>query len=186
MGEDIAPGAAPVAHDQSDRSRVVLSDVEDFDRFYLREYPRMVALAYALSGSRWCAEDIAQEAFLRAHRSWNRIASYEKPGAWLRRVTTNLATSHVRRRLAEAKALGLVALGRRSALPAHPDGEAEVWSVVAELPRRQRQAFALRYLEGLSIGEIATVLELKESTVRTHLERGRSTLGRVLGEEWST
>ena len=39
---------------------------EDFDRFYLDEYPRMVALAYALSGNRWAAEEIAQEAFIQA------------------------------------------------------------------------------------------------------------------------
>jgi RNA polymerase sigma factor (sigma-70 family) len=186
MGEGAGPAAAGGSPNHSDPSRVVVSGVEEFDRFYLREYPRMVALAYALSGSRWCAEEIAQEAFLRAHRSWKHVANYEKPGAWLRRVTTNLATSYVRRRLTEAKALGWAALGRRSALPPHPNGEAEVWSAVARLPRRQRQAFALRYLEDLSVGEIAALLELKESTVRTHLQRGRSTLARVLGEEWGT
>jgi RNA polymerase sigma-70 factor (ECF subfamily) len=184
MGDDTEPAEPGVRG--RDAARVIVSPAEDFDRFYLREYPRMVALAYALSGSRWCAEEIAQEAFLRAHRSWKHIAGYDKPGAWLRRVTANLATSHLRRRLVEAKALGLMALGQRSALPAHPNGEAEVWSAVAGLPRRQRQAFALHYLEDLSVAEIATLLELKESTVRTHLQRGRGTLARLLGEGWRT
>ena len=44
------------------------------------------------------AEEIAQEALLRAHREWDRIARYDKPGAWVRRVTINLATSSRRRR----------------------------------------------------------------------------------------
>ena len=54
---------------------------QDFEEFYLHEYSTVVGLAYALSGSRWAAEDMAQEAFLAAHRNWDRIAEYEKPGA---------------------------------------------------------------------------------------------------------
>ena len=45
---------------EADSVYAELSVAEDFDRFYLREYPRMVALAYALSGNRWAAEEIAQ------------------------------------------------------------------------------------------------------------------------------
>jgi DNA-directed RNA polymerase specialized sigma24 family protein len=64
-----------------------------FEHFYLEEYPRVVKLAYALSGSRMAAEDIAQEAFLRAYRDWDRVGSYEHRVAWVRRVAANLATS---------------------------------------------------------------------------------------------
>ena len=76
-----------------------------FEHFYLREYRGVVELAYALSGNRAGAEDIAQEAFLRAHRDWQRVGRYQHPGAWVRRVAANLATSAVRRRLIEARAL---------------------------------------------------------------------------------
>ena len=164
-------------------SGTLVSVAEDFDRFYLREYPRMVALAHVLSGNRWAAEEIAQEAFIRAHRSWKKIVGYDKPGAWLRRVTVNLATSHLRRRLVEAKALALMAGGRTSVVPEHPEDEDALWTAVVGLPRRQRQAVALYYLEGYSIAEIAHVLELNESTVKTHLQRGRQTLARILGPE---
>jgi sigma-70-like protein len=58
-----------------------------FEYFYLQEYPKVVALAYALSGSSTGVEDIAQEAFLRAYRDWDRLApmSIGLPGsgAWL-------------------------------------------------------------------------------------------------------
>ena len=76
-----------------------------FEGFFLREYRGVVELAYALSGNRAGAEDIAQEAFLRAHRDWHRVGGYRYPGAWVRRVAVNLATSAVRRRLIEARAL---------------------------------------------------------------------------------
>jgi len=61
--------------------------------------------AYALTGSWEAAEDATQEAFLRAHRDWERVGRYDQPGAWVRRVAANLAVSALRRRLAEAKAL---------------------------------------------------------------------------------
>ena len=64
---------------------------DSYERFFLREY-RGVELAYALSGNRAGAEDIAQEAFLRAHRDWQRVGRYRYPGAWVRRVAANLAT----------------------------------------------------------------------------------------------
>jgi RNA polymerase sigma-70 factor (ECF subfamily) len=51
------------------------------------------------------AEDIAQEAFLRAYQNWERVGSCEHQAAWVRRVATNLATSGLRRRLLEARAL---------------------------------------------------------------------------------
>ena len=89
----------------------------EFDDFYLTEYAGVVGLAYALSGSRWAAEDLAQEAFLAAHRSWDRIARYDQPGAWVRRVVANLAVSAFRRRVAEAKALARVALQRTQSVP---------------------------------------------------------------------
>lgn len=57
----------------------------------------MVELAYALSGNR-AGADIAQEAFLRAHRDWHRVGRYQYPGAWVRRAAVNLAASAVRRR----------------------------------------------------------------------------------------
>jgi DNA-directed RNA polymerase specialized sigma24 family protein len=78
---------------------------ETFEDFYRREYTPVVGLAYALSGSRSSAEDLAQEAFFAAHRNWEKIASYDQPGAWVRRVVANLSVSAFRRRVTEAKAI---------------------------------------------------------------------------------
>src|SRR5262245_54646946 len=110
--------------------------VQSFADLYRRELPAVIALAYVLSGSRAAAEDLAQDACLAAHRRWDAVGAYDNPAAWVRRVCVNRATSLVRRRVSEAKALARVA-GHR-ALPAElpPDADA-FWRAVRRLPRRQ-------------------------------------------------
>ena len=95
----------------ADRGIVTLP--ERFETFYQREFRSVVGLAYALSGSRWAAEDLAQEAFIAAHRKWDRIGEYESPGAWVRRVVANMAVSLYRKRASEARALARVAVRRQ-------------------------------------------------------------------------
>jgi len=156
----------------------VVRAAEPFEGFFRREFPRMVAVAYAISGSRWAAEELAQEACLRAFKSWDSVSRYDKPGAWLRRVTINLANSFLRRRVSEMKALERHLVGGVEVVDSHPAEEAEFWDQVKALPRRQREAIVLHYVDGVDTGEIADVLDISESTVRTHLQRGRETLVR--------
>jgi DNA-directed RNA polymerase specialized sigma24 family protein len=71
--------------------------------------------------------------------------------------------------------------GRREpALDVLPASDAEFWRAVRALPSRQAQAVALYYLEDLSIGQSAAVLDCAEGTVRGHLARARRTLARRL------
>ena len=79
--------------------------LRSFDGFYRREYRDVVGLAFALSGSRIAAEDIAQDAFVAAHKRWEQVGRYDKPEAWVRRVVANLAVSAFRTRVREAGAL---------------------------------------------------------------------------------
>ncbi len=64
-----------------------------YEDFFRKEYPAMVVLARMVSANSSLGEDIAQDAFRRAHENWEKIRNYDKPGAWVRRVTINLATS---------------------------------------------------------------------------------------------
>ena len=157
--------------------------VEDFDAFYSREYPSIVTLAFALSGSRWAAEDLAQDAFLAAHRDWERIGAYERPGAWVRSVVTNLSVSAFRRRIAEAKALTRATVGQPPAISELSADGADFWRAVRSLPRRQAQVITLHYLEDLQVAVIAEILGTAEGTVKKHLFEGRRTLARRLDIE---
>lgn len=158
----------------------VVRATESFDAFFRREFPKMVAVAYAISGSRWAAEELAQEACLRAFRSWDSVSRYEKPGAWLRRVTINLSNSLLRRRVSEAKALQRYIAAGVKVLDTHPEDDVEFWGRVKTLPRRQREVVVLHYVDDLTTVEIAEVLDISASSVRTHLQRGRESLVRAL------
>lgn len=162
-----------------DRARP-LESVESFDRFYEREFPQMVNIAYAVSGSRMAAEDLAQEAMIAAYRRWNEVGSLERPGGWVRRVVLNRAASAYHRRGAEARALLRLAPLRGSPPASLSDDTAAFWRAVRRLPKRQAQAIALHYLEDASVAEIADVMECAENTVKVHLHRGRNTLAELL------
>jgi len=167
----------------TDPSVVVSEAAQGFDEFYAREYRAVASLAYALSGSRWAAEDIAQDAFIAAYRDWARVGSYEQPGAWVRRVAANRSASLFRRRMVEAKGLARIALGQANSLPELSADGVDFWRAVRSLPRRQAQAIALYYLEHLSIAEIAGVLGAAEGTIKKHLHEGRKTLAHRLGDQ---
>lgn len=153
---------------------------ELFDSFYHRELPRLVALARALAGP-GAADDLAQEAMLRAYRKWAKLVTYDRPEAWVRRVCANLATSLLRRRAAEARALVRLR-SRRQPVALSPSHDA-FWDQVRHLPSRQAQAIALRYLYDMQLIEIANTLGCSEGSVKVHLSRARKTLAaRLLAE----
>ena len=157
---------------------------ESFESFYRREFRDVVGLAYALSGSRLGAEDLAQEAFVAAHQRWDRVGGYDKPGAWVRRVVANKAISGFRKKAAERRALARLA-GQRQPLPELEPEDEQFWQMVRDLPKRQAQAVALFYVEDRPVAEIAEILECSPSTAKVHLFRGRQALAGELGLEVS-
>jgi RNA polymerase sigma-70 factor (ECF subfamily) len=155
--------------------------VELFETFYERELRSVVGLAYALSGSRTAAEDLAQDAFLAAHKKWDQVSRYEKPEAWVRRVVANMSVSMFRRKVREAKALARIGRVDTAVLPQLPAESEHFWQEVRALPNRQAQAIALHYLEDLSVADIAEILECSPNTVKVHLHKGRAKLAARLG-----
>lgn len=152
-----------------------------FDEFYRSEYAGVVRLAFALTGRREVAEELAQEGFIAAHRRWDTVSGYDSPARWVRRVVSNGCVSIARRRLVEVRLLAR--LGReRPQEPAIAAPSAELWAMVRQLPRRQAQVVALAFLEDRSVHDIAELIGCGEESVRTHLRRGRQALGRRLDE----
>lgn len=168
------------------------SDVEDdfdvvsssFEVFYSQQRRRLIALAYAVSGSRIAAEDLAQEALLAAFETWESVSTKQNPDAWVRRILLNKAASSYRRRLIELKAAARQS-GRHDVV-SFPEvtGEIErIWAEVRRLPRRQAQVIALAHVEGLNQVEIANTLGISKESVSTHMRRARQTLISALGME---
>lgn len=142
-----------------------------FEAVFRADHRAIVAIAWALTGRQAVAEELTQEAFLKAHQRWRRIGRYDNPGAWVRRTTINLALSDRRRRGAERRAFG-----RSGAVLNAPDhasavvGADRFWTAVRALPRQQAAAIALHYLEDRSVTDIA------EGTVKAHLHKARAAL----------
>ena len=172
--------AVAVGHGQDVEDVFPAGDAEPFEVFYRREYPRIAALARVLTGPVG-AEDAAQEAMLVAYRRWREIGQMADPAMWVRRVCVNVATSQLRRRGAEARAL-LRLRGRRHE-PWMPEPiDEDFWAAVRSLPRRQAQVVALHYLSDLSVADVAATLQIGEGAVQTHLARARAVLAEVFGE----
>lgn len=160
---------------------VRLGEAETFDVFYRRELPRLVALARALCGAA-VADDVAQDAMLAAYRRWGHVSALERPDAWVRRVLVNRATSVLRRRGSEARAL--LRLGARPvfSVPLEPASE-DFWVHVRRLPQRQAQVVALHYVEDLTVVDVAAVLDISPGAVKQHLSRARHTLAARLNAD---
>jgi RNA polymerase sigma-70 factor (ECF subfamily) len=152
----------------------------DFDDFYRAEYPGLVALTAAILGRRSGADDLVQEAMIDAYRRWGRLAHYDAPRAWVRRVILQRAAKVDRKQRNERDAhLRSV----RQGPPAQEHGaelDPELRSALTALPMQQRAVMALHYLDDLSIVEIAEALDVSEGTVKTHLSRGRLRLSSEL------
>jgi RNA polymerase sigma-70 factor (ECF subfamily) len=151
----------------------------EFDRFYRDNYRSVVALVYSLSGSRSGAEDIAQEAFLRAHRRWSQVSRHENPEGWVRVVAMNVGRSRLRRLGAEMRALGRF-VGMTNTVPELEPHNERFWQAVKDLPKRQREVVALHYLEDRAIADIAATLGIAESSVKNSLAQGRAKLAKTL------
>jgi RNA polymerase sigma-70 factor (ECF subfamily) len=162
---------------------LVMVEARDFDAFFQAQYRSVTGLASVLCGDMGRAEDLAQEAFAAAHRAWPKVGAYDDPGAWVRRVVANKATSLRRRRSAEDRAFARFA-GRRTAPGTDGDlDEDAIWAAVRSLPRRQAQVVALTFLDELGAREVARILGCSEATVKTHLRRAKATLAERLGLE---
>ncbi|HEV2931429.1 MAG TPA: sigma factor, partial [Propionibacteriaceae bacterium] len=110
---------------------------QEFEKFYQATAPRLVGQLLALTGDLHDAEDVVQEAFIRASVRWSRIRSYDRPEAWVRRVAMNLASNELRR--AKRRLAALLRLGPPTPMPALSAEEIAVSQALAGLPLRYRQ-----------------------------------------------
>jgi RNA polymerase sigma-70 factor (ECF subfamily) len=156
-------------------------DSAEFDEFYRATARRLVQYAYAMCGDLEGAQDLAQEAYVRAWQQWRRVRGYEHPESWLRLVVTRLSTDRWRRLGVHRRAMSAM----RPPEHTSPPSESSVLLTVAlrGIPAAQRRALVLHYLMDLPIADIATETGLPIGTVKAQLSRGRTRLAQVLGEQ---
>lgn len=143
-------------------------------------YRRLVVQLYAVVGNASEAEDLVQDAFVRASASGARFLRVDNPEAWLRRTAINLHRNRWRKVRNFSKIRPK--LETRSDLPGL-DEHLIVVDALRRLPEPQREVLTLHYLADLPVLEIAATLGVPEGTVKSRLMRGREALAAVLGDE---
>lgn len=151
----------------------------DFEPWYRALHPQLVAALFLSTGELDEAADVADEAMARALERWDRVRTMASPDGWAFQVAFNLVRRRGRRRALEHTVLRRSAAGRATSMPA-PAGEA--WDAVRQLPPRQRQVVALRFLADLPESEIAAVLGISRGTVSSTLVDARRALGPMLAD----
>lgn len=157
---------------------------DSFLAMYQAHYRRIVAVVAAVLGSTADAEGITQEAFARALARWQRIAGYDQPDAWVRRVALHLAVDssrRFRRSIRLASRIAAAAPAAQSDLP-DPLPSTRLTSALLRVPMRQREVLVLHYLADMPVDQIAAERGLVAGTVKTRLAAGRRRLELELNE----
>ena len=147
-----------------------------FEELFRTGFGSLVRTLTIAAGDREVATDCVADAFERAYARWNRISRYDEPLAWVRRVAINRLRDHERRRGRGERARVRLAGEPATAPPPKEPAGFDVGDVLAQLPRQQRTAAALFYVDGLSLQEIASAMHLSAGAVKFHLHRARETL----------
>lgn len=146
--------------------------------------------AFFLTKSRYVADDIAQDVFLKAYQHISSFRGESSIKTWLLTITRNVSTNYRRSAfLRRVLLMGIVERDRAggSAEQDFLEREAvnEVWRQVFHLPAHYRSVLVLHAKHQLTIPEIAQVLQIPEGTVRSRLFTARKRLTNMLKEEWS-
>jgi RNA polymerase sigma-70 factor, ECF subfamily len=153
----------------------------DFDQLFAGHYERLVRALTVVAGDSETAADAVQEAFVKAHLRWKKVSQYDDPIGWVRRVAINQLYDGHRRAGRKQRALTkLASMSESETAPVEID---EFDRLLASLPKQQRAATALHYVDGLSIAEIAVALGIAEGSVKSHLHDARRRLRPVLERE---
>ncbi len=158
------------------------AEIEGFDRVVEQYRTRILRFVFASVRDMDLAETLTQDCLWKAYRSRHSFRGESSVYTWLIRIAINLVRDQARsRRLQFWKKARRVESAEMRNLPdraVSPEQRAAlnqqvqaVWDATASLSERQRTVFFLRYVEDLSIGEIAESTGLTESTVNVHLVR---------------
>ncbi|MGE5278030.1 MAG: RNA polymerase sigma factor [Acidobacteriota bacterium] len=172
----------------------------NFESLVRRFQDRLFTFALRLTASREDAEEVAQDAFVRAYRALktypaDRVRAMALK-AWLYQVALNVARNRLRRKRHPTVSLdGDDAGGTRAAHHAHDDPSsrpdarfevkrerADIATLVAGLPERYRSPLILRYVEGLKLEEVAAILKQPLGTTKSNVHRAINALREAMTE----
>jgi RNA polymerase sigma-70 factor (ECF subfamily) len=183
---DVAPPLPAWSHGLTVEAASTTRSAEELSReFELRlieSSTLAVRIAYSVLRNREDAEDVAQEAFAKAYRSFSQLRDRDRFRAWLVRMTWRMALdrqrSNRRRTAREDSGEPLLAKSAPSAEDAHERSEraAHLWRAIDSLSEKLRIVVILAGIQGHDIKEVSALLDLPEGTVKSRLFAARQQL----------
>jgi len=164
-------------------SRAQSGDERAFEQLYRENLGRVYALCLRMTGNRTDAEELTQEAFVRA---WRKIGSFRGESAfstWLHRLTVNLVLTEFRSRSRRQDRVSLTDDLAQHDMPGKsgaPREKVDIEAAIATLPDGARQVFVLYEIEGYKHDEIASMMGIASGTTKAQLHRARRLLREVL------
>lgn len=149
----------------------------DFNEYFTARVQRFRRLAFGMCGDWHGAEDLVQATFIQLYRHWRRVRP-DTVDAYARRILLNAFLTGRRKR---GKELVTSSPPEQAAPPGHDSHERiDLERVLNDLTPRQRAMVVLRFLEDLSVAEVASLLGVAEGTVKSQTARGVEALRAVL------
>jgi len=170
------------AEDMAMAQAIAAGDRELFREVYDRNANVLYGLAIRLAGSKTEAEDIVQEAFIKAYQKIGLFAGRSALSSWLYRICVNVGLEHLRRRKGNFEEINDANID-----PVEPDQKKLILrrkldKAIRKLPHGCRTVFVLHEIEGFNHKEIAERLNLSEGTSKSQLFKAREMLRSILTE----
>jgi RNA polymerase sigma-70 factor, ECF subfamily len=160
----------------------VVTAPAELTAFVRREHPRLVRAVHLLLDDHAVAEEVAQEALLRAASRWEQVSTMDSPGGWTHRVAINLATSQLRRRRIERRARSRMSRDGSGSVPDTATA-VTVRAALQALPETHRRVLVLRHVLDWTTAEIADLDGVGPDAIRQRLHRARAAMREQLGPE---
>lgn len=159
-------------------------DEQEFAEYFLARRDAVRRTAFLICGDWYRADDLAQTAFVALHRRWRKVRDRGALDAYLRRTLVRAAIDESRRPWRREHSVNALP---EAAAPGEAPGEAVVTREalldgLRRVPPRQRAVLVLRFLEGLSVADVAITLGCTEGTVKSQTARGLDALRTALGD----
>ena len=172
-------------------SRAASGDAAAFEQVVIRHERRVLTLSWRLLGAMEDAQDAAQEVFLRTFKYLHRFDSRKPFEPWLVRMTVNVCRDIGRKR--RQRGVVFVSIGESydqaeqqdTSLDPHAVLHSEqqremLYRVLSDLPEKERTAFVLRDIEGMTTAEVAEALGSSEATIRSQISSARLKIRKVV------
>ena len=144
----------------------------------------LIRLAYVMLGDRAAAEDVVQDAFAGLHRRWGQLTDQAKALQYLRSSVVNGSRTALRRNRIRMELIDLdPAVTSAEVAVLASEEQQTIMRAIRRLPERQREALVLRFYLDEPEAEIARLMGIRQSTVRSTTHRALAALGRLLREK---